>query len=228
MAYIRCGSGSTKEIHGAVILVETTESSLIGLPVTLSLNSVAVSSKAMPLSGICMFSDIMSDGEYTVSCDDVTVKITISAEDIIGRATKEVEINKKLYLYNTGDECIDITGGWSADDYGDLIKYDTELKISKKYETYSAILSHKNLINVDGHNTLKAEIHGTNTSYNITLLMVDDRDWMVGNDVKTSSADYTEVSLPIPNGTNLIKVKLAVLSNGGIRSALMRRCWLEK
>ena len=72
--------------------------------------------KAKNTSGLALFA-VPEVGEWTVSCTDGTqtasATATVSAE---GEAVN-VKLAYNLRLFDNGDECTDVTGGWTISDY---------------------------------------------------------------------------------------------------------------
>ena len=68
--------------------------------------------KAKDTSGVALFA-VPEAGEWTVSCTDGTQTKSASVSITTEGQAVNVTLNYLLYLYNAGDECQDITGGWA-------------------------------------------------------------------------------------------------------------------
>lgn len=53
-------------------------------------------------------------GTWTVSCTDGTYTASDAVSITAGGQTASVELVYTLYLYDSGDECTDVTGGWTV------------------------------------------------------------------------------------------------------------------
>lgn len=72
--------------------------------------------QGVEISGTWTFADLPGLGTYTVNAALGTQSKTKSV--VVDRAGMfEVNIFYRLYLYNLGDECVDVTGGWTNQDY---------------------------------------------------------------------------------------------------------------
>lgn len=57
-------------------------------------------------------------GTWTVSCTDGTKSKSVDVEITADGQSKSVHLKYVLHLYNNGDQCSTITGGWTAKNYG--------------------------------------------------------------------------------------------------------------
>ena len=101
---------------------------------------------ARDTSGKALFN--VPTGEWTVSCTDgsrtksVTVSITQEGQ------CESVELMYRLYLYNAGDQCTDITGGWFASTYdGQGVSFNTDhIYLAGSQGSYYATATTRNII----------------------------------------------------------------------------------
>ena len=68
--------------------------------------------KARDTSGKALFN--VTVGEWTVSCTDGSSTVSKSVTITYEGQVESVSLSYLLWLYNKGDECISVTGGWQA------------------------------------------------------------------------------------------------------------------
>jgi hypothetical protein len=64
-------------------------------------------------SGSCVFT-VPNAGTWTVSCTNGTNTATTEASITSDGQSKSVELTYELYLFNNGDKCTSVTGGWTT------------------------------------------------------------------------------------------------------------------
>ena len=97
---IETGGG---ELHGATISVTTTEETLVGMTITLSLNDTVVATRTFDDNGACSFTDIQEAGVYSLhstdGTDSNTIPVDITAENVINKTV----ISCEFYLTPDGE-----------------------------------------------------------------------------------------------------------------------------
>ena len=130
ISQIETGGG---ELHGATISVTTTESTLIGKTIKLSLNSTTVDTKTFDDNGTCSFTDIQEAGTYSVystdGTDSNTITVDVTAENVINKTV----ISCEFYLTPDGETVTPV------DDVAILLKC-AEIK-DKSYTTMDELLA---------------------------------------------------------------------------------------
>lgn len=127
---IETGGG---ELHGATISVTTTEETLIGKTIKLSLNSTTVDTKTFDSNGACSFTDIQEAGTYSLystdGTDSKTITVDITAENVVNKTV----ISCEFYLTPDGETITPV------DDVAILLKC-AEIK-DKSYTTMDELLA---------------------------------------------------------------------------------------
>ena len=127
---IETGGG---ELHGATISVTTTEETLIGKTIKLSLNSTTVDTKTFDSNGACSFTDIQEAGTYSLystdGTDSATIPVDITAENVVNKTV----ISCEFYLTPDGETITPV------DDVAILLKC-AEIK-DKSYTTMDELLA---------------------------------------------------------------------------------------
>ena len=180
-------------------------------------------------------------GTWTVTATNGTKTAT---QDVLVDVITEYEITMdyRFYLYNEGDECEDVTGGWSADGYIYTGAINTSLNAGVKNtdsfylvesNSRSTMLGTANKIDLSGYNTLYATFHYTypaNMQNPSVCALLDGKDiagsnrysnQCYGNGVDadiTASADISGLS-----GNHYV-VASCTSSNGG---GYVYKIWLE-
>lgn len=127
---IETGGG---ELHGATISVTTSEETLIGKTITLSLNDTVVATRTFDDNGACSFTDIQEAGTYSLystdGTDSATIPVDITAENVINKTV----ISCEFYLTPDGEIITPV------DDVAILLKC-AEIK-DKSYTTMDELLA---------------------------------------------------------------------------------------
>lgn len=127
---IETGGG---ELHGATISVATTEETLIGKTITLSLNDTVVATRTFDDNGACSFTDIQEAGTYSLystdGADSATIPVDVTAENIVNKTV----ISCEFYLTPDGETITPV------DDVAILLKC-AEIK-DKSYTTMDELLA---------------------------------------------------------------------------------------
>ena len=130
ISQIETGGG---ELHGATISVTTTEETLIGKTIKLSLNSTTVDTKTFDSNGACSFTDIQEAGTYSLystdGTDSATIPVDITAENVVNKTV----ISCEFYLTPDGETITPV------DDVAILLKC-AEIK-DKSYTTMDELLA---------------------------------------------------------------------------------------
>lgn len=96
----------------------------------------------------------------------------------VGNVARKVFTSGIVYLYNTGDECTSVTGGWAKSGYSrgsaTAVKNSNNLTLSIKTSgNQTATMLTKNKINMSGYSKLIAKVEYTTTSSNgLARLMI--------------------------------------------------------
>ena len=127
---IETGGG---ELHGATISVTTSEETLIGKTITLSLNDTVVATRTFDDNGACSFTDIQEAGTYSLystdGTDSATIPVDITAENVVNKTV----ISCEFYLTPDGETITPV------DDVAILLKC-AEIK-DKSYTTMDELLA---------------------------------------------------------------------------------------
>lgn len=103
-----------------------------------------------------LFDKLKEYGTYTITATNDTD--TTTQDVLVDMATEfDIEMSYKLYLYNLGDECESVTGGWKQGAYYDnaeATKNDNSLYL----HSYRAIFMTNNKINLTNYEKLKMHI----------------------------------------------------------------------
>ena len=122
-------------------------------------------------------------GTWTVTATNGTD--TYTQDVLVDVITEyEIEMSYKLWLYRDGDECVDVTGGWS--NYSDTSKYSISTLVKNNDNLYSqnnttyGLAGTGNLIDLTNYSTLYAEIKtgtGGNSSGWVGSSVVTAKEW---------------------------------------------------
>ena len=85
---IETGGG---ELHGATLAVSTTESTLFGQTVTLTLNGASVATTVFDDNGTCSFV-VQNPGTYTITCGEANKDVTVTGDNVVNKTVISVEI----------------------------------------------------------------------------------------------------------------------------------------
>ena len=99
--------------------------------------------------------DVPEYGDWTVSDGDVSKTVVIDSVKIYNERLYEQVVNYTM-LYDYGDECADITGGWNTDvtKSGICVKNDTNIYGKGIGNSGGATISTANNISADGYSSL--------------------------------------------------------------------------
>lgn len=115
------------------------------------------------VSGTWMFSDLPGFGTYTITASLGSESNTKSV--VVDRVARyKVTIAYRLYLYNLGDECTDVTGGWkrnynyyqfTSNSGGSVQKDSDSIRLinGNDYNT-SVVIATNNFIDISGYSKL--------------------------------------------------------------------------
>lgn len=138
--------------------------------------------QGIEISGTWAFANLPGLGTYTINASLGTQSKTKSV--IVDRVgVFEVEIIYRLYLYNLGDECTDVTGGWLYGNYvhaqdvlagairgtGTLTKNETNMVLSMSpINPYRTQIVSAQRIDFAGYTKLCTDAEGANHSIQIS------------------------------------------------------------
>ena len=99
---IETGGG---ELHGATLAVSTTESTLFGQTVTLTLSGTSVGSTVFADNGTCSFV-VQNPGTYTITCGETHKdNITVTGDNVLNKTVISVELSLfKIVSFATGTD----------------------------------------------------------------------------------------------------------------------------
>lgn len=100
-------------LRTATINVTTPLTELFGMEVTCT-DGVSIFTSTFSDTGECSF--VVNDiGIYTITCDDNAVSVDITELGLTYPVTLDItQLVNYLILYNEGDECEEVTGGWTG------------------------------------------------------------------------------------------------------------------
>lgn len=133
MAWYRCSAATGTEIHGAKIVVICGDEYAIGETITLKKSdNTVVATKTLTSSTTVLFDKILEPDVYqifiTVSGIEYSETAQITADDVVYSRLIECTIETRNYIYNSGDEYTDKTGGWVIGNAG-YVSGDTSFPI---------------------------------------------------------------------------------------------------
>lgn len=191
-------------------------------------------------TGAFAIDGINAYGTWTVEATDGAV--TTSADVLIDAAAEyEIALSLTKWLYNEGDECEDVTGGWSADGYtysentygisGSGTKNADNLYLTAP-ATGSALFGTANAIDLTGYSALKGErmYPGTNL-FNPWIGVIGNEKDIIGDnrlaETTNASAQNTreEFSVDVSTLTGAHYIVFACTSSSG--KGYLYRLWLE-
>lgn len=236
-------SKSTKGLTPEIIVTAPSGSTLDILQ-----NSVVLQTYTLGSSETSHTFAVKSVGSYVVrgTSGSQTKSVTVSV-DAVGRYTCTITYDNKLYLYNYGDECESITGGWHL-----FWNYDNGASFSKNSSYLypnttrstgvggACAIGTNNKIKLSGYSNLHFIVtQNSNTkivSYYSTQQTSDKTSWYGFNDYCTTFSDYVigqltkfEIIVPLSgfqNVNNYIGIQLNCVSNGTVASEIYA-VWLE-
>lgn len=98
---IETGGG---ELHGATLAVSTTESTLFGQTVTLTLNGASVATTVLADNGTCSFV-VQNTGTYTITCGEANNDVTVTGDNVVNKTVISVELSLlKIVAFATGTD----------------------------------------------------------------------------------------------------------------------------
>ena len=164
---------------------------------------------------------------YPNSCSQYTGGAWVSktAKTYLNSAWKDWTV----YLYNLGDECTSITGGW--DDYYDnagyaITKGADYLKIKGVNSQYSGTGSTTNAIDLTKYKTL--HVLAKRTSSGTCYIGISSKRDVVQNDLSAKTTitakEYTEVALDISGYNSAYYIVLVVTATDEL---YIQKIWLE-
>ena len=173
MAIGRVNTGSSGKLF-AVIAVTYPEGSVC------TCSNGTKTLKARDTSGKALFN--VTVGEWTVSCTDGTDTASKAVGITYEGQVESVSLSYLLWLYNKGDECISVTGGWQSRAWKEdsnpaysavaptLTKNADSMHIIFPASNKSGVVEIKKDIALSGYNTLKIILKSINnyTSDNVT------------------------------------------------------------
>ena len=169
-------------------------------------------------------------GSWTVTATDGTETATKTVEITSEGQVESVELSYELYLYNYGDQCVDVTGGWATYHVtaGSYIRFESnyiamgESASSGRTATFGTV----NKIDVTNYDTLKivAEIDaGTNSVYvGVSDNKTSNKPEIAAKWIQNASKD-TPIAVDISNVTGEHYIK----SDGGVGTQKYYEFWLE-
>ena len=176
-----------------------------------------------------LFDKLKEYGAYTITATSGTD--TVTQDVLVDMATQyNIEMSYKLYLYNLGDECESVTGGWQTVKWrGGLSSLTANKKSDHLYSkgvsntaSYSANFgwSTSNKVDLTGYDTLKAKISGGDYYYNMgARIGVSDTKKSESTNSSTSSditfAASTQMTTIIKDETNFEEVSVDISSIAG-------------
>lgn len=140
---------------------------------------------------------------------------------------KVYEVAEKLYLYKDGDECVDVTGGWSARNLngGVLTKNPTDMVLSGT-STSSVQAFTNNPIDLSGYSTYCIEVSSSSSVKAVAQCVIDRSAWQNAIVLEESvlTSGVRTISAPIGSNNNIYMG----FSRFGARVSLtIKRIWLE-
>lgn len=178
-----------------------------------------------------MIKPIRDFGTWTVTATD---GIDTYTQDVLVDVITEyeIEITKKLYLYRDGDECVDVTGGWTGVSANQVYAYkrDTYMEISTSSSNGEALLETNNIINLTRYSTLHILYDRTQTNYKVRMCITTDKQT---TGTITTGTIITENHFPktIVTGAemelNVSSVESGYIVINGDNSAKFYKVWLE-
>ena len=98
---IETGGG---ELHGATLAVSTTESTLFGQTVTLTLGGTSVGTTVFADNGTCSFV-VQNPGTYTITCGEATTNTKVTSDNVVNKTVISVELSLiKIVAFATGTD----------------------------------------------------------------------------------------------------------------------------
>lgn len=146
-----------------------------------------------------LFDKLKSYGTYTITATNGTD--TVTQDVLVDMATQyNIEMSYKLYLYNLGDECESVTGGWGNGwlyNSGSCIKNEDHIQLYAKRATQVAIgIVTNNFIDTSEYSKLcvEAAVDSIAEGYGVSLY--------VGNPANTWNELYNTSTGATAYGTN--------------------------
>ena len=198
---------------------------------------------AIEISGTWTFADLPGPGIYSVAAVLGAQSKTVSV--VVDRiAEYQVSIYYRLYLYNEGDECTDVTGGWernynyyqATENRGGSVQKDSDsirLINGMNYNT-SVVIATNNLIDISGHNKLyvKTSIDSSDTYFyqGRVHLTTQQSGNIIATDLTIEAFEATTVGKIIPSfASKNFRCLIGVngMENDIPRGIRISKIWLE-
>ena len=98
---IETGGG---ELHGATLAVSTTESTLFGQTVTLTLDGASVGTTVFADNGTCSFV-VQNPGKYTITCGEAHKDATVTGDNVVNKTVISIELfTLRIVAFATGTD----------------------------------------------------------------------------------------------------------------------------
>lgn len=229
MPYFRCEGASKTEAHGATIIVSSGADG-IDCPCSLYMGSTLIDTKILDSSGNATFTDLIEIGAYTAKVTKgekvFENSAIVSASDILNKSVipLSVKIITAVYLYNTGDECISVSGGWSNfsdTTYGDYQKRNDCLYASAKTFDVRVGYDSTPIINLSDYSYLCVEAKSVGTAWNCTIVNSNSAD---SSKNVPASSNYTIIKVPLVVGAYRIWI---FTDKAYIQEIYIKKVWLE-
>ena len=189
--------------------------------------------RAKDTSGSYLFL-IPEAGAWTVSCTDGTKTVSKSVTITAQYQSENVSLSYGLYLYNSGDECIDVTGGWRQTGGGSLSKESDNLYLTTAGTSQIGIAQTANTLSRGGYTTLhaivssrdndKSEVGITNTTEHGGQEM---RGVIAETKWENSSKTMEEIVIPISSVSGSNFFFFACMDYQGNSWMRLYKMWLE-
>ena len=164
--------------------------------------------KARDTSGKALFN--VTVGEWTVTVTDGSSTVSKAVTIAAAGQVENVSLSYKIYLYNKGDECTDITGGWDAKNVGTYYSIGTFTKNTNSakasiIEMQSIWACTNNKISLTDINNIHANIlNVNNTESNKIATIIAINQELNGNHTafaSLSNGQTGDVSIDVSNVT---------------------------
>lgn len=197
-----------------------------------------------------LFEKLGEYGTYTLTAIRSTDGKTETVEILVDAAVEYlIEISFQLWLYNSGDQCEDVTAGWSAGwaygGGGSISMNSDHFTVSASYGQNAKGCETNQRVSITGYSKLKAEVtpvncnNGTTHPNELWLYAIDNRGtWgeinkcVKATHVNQSDAAYKnlplgETAIIIYDITSLTGDKYVGLASYGGNTWKVNRVWLE-
>lgn len=224
MAYFRC-SGGSGELHGASIVVTCDDDASIGVTCTLKFGDEVIGTQTFTDTKTLVFKNILGVGTYTASImldKEFRGEILVTAEDIVNKNNVDGLITTRFFLYNEGDECVDITNGWdmvgSGNNYCE--------KQANRIKVYYGHIGTKKLIDVTNYTKLKCLVEQTETNTKgCRIFASTSTTETTGPSYWTNTVGIVEYTIDISDMTSMCVI--AYHGNSSNPAVYITKAWLE-